>query len=141
MAWSGVGSFLTGGSRFSVGGPAGGGYGGGFGRGSTLRPPGGYGPGGTSHGFGPMEGWGGGSGQGIGSRLLGWIGKNPEVPLAVLGTAANVYGAHQEGKAEDRRIRLQEEEQRRRWEWEDRERRRREAAYRGIVERRQGGGG
>lgn len=67
----------------------------------------------------PAAAAGAGAGGGVGGALRGigsFVKDNPEVATQIAGTAANAYGAHQEGEALDRLARLREEEQRRAWE-------------------------
>lgn len=71
----------------------------------------------------PVAGGGGpvapGSGGGIGS----FITKNAPLITSLAGTAANVYGATQQGKARDKELKLAEEEQRKRYELAQQQRR------------------
>lgn len=74
--------------------------------------------------------------KGLGGRLVNWAGKNPELALGIAGTAAEVYGAHKQGKREDREFEMMEEEVRRRREEDERRRRAQQAASERIVARR-----
>lgn len=58
------------------------------------------------------------AGKGMLKGVMSYLGKNPELPLGIASTAADVYGAQQEGAAMDDWRKIREEEMRRRAELE-----------------------
>ncbi len=79
-------------------------------------------------------------GGGIGTRVWNWVKDNPELATAMLGTAANVYGAYQSGQAMDRqadiaedRLALAQEAQERRFSEQEEQKRRNTEVLRRMM--------
>ncbi len=110
----------------------------GYGGAGLATRPGGRAPG-SSFGLesGSMSGIAGRLKSGAGD-VVRWAGENPEIASSLAGGAASMYGAYQQGKAEDRDQKFAEQRWREEQEREDERLRNRAKTYDRILDRRRG---